>query len=250
MRCRVSGFWVEAKRATGDDGAGPVKWSNNSVEATSDSSAPATHAAQSSPQTGPKAFDGMPVDQLIEEFDMSIQKDEEILLLKTQLADAQAEARVFLMVLIAQNLGVGKMAICRCQGRAKCEDCEDARGVQGQLSWAVKSIWQGGKNNPFCRAGDFRHNKWRGCWESRKEKVSKLSIEYDEELEVRQSFGDVVKCALARGKAEAVEELHERRLLTVPAAQVPGYNQKAYEELVAAMEADEKLLVAVLISHR
>ncbi|GJZ48057.1 hypothetical protein Tco_0601889 [Tanacetum coccineum] len=32
-------------------------------------------------------------------------------------------------------------------------------------------------------------------------------------------FGDVVKCALARGKAEAVEELHERRLLTVPAAQ-------------------------------
>ncbi|GKC07078.1 hypothetical protein Tco_0998688, partial [Tanacetum coccineum] len=32
---------------------------------------------------------------------------------------------------------------------------------------------------------------------------------------------DVVKCALARGKAEAVEELHERRLLTVPAAQVP-----------------------------
>ncbi|GJZ60022.1 hypothetical protein Tco_0615838 [Tanacetum coccineum] len=58
-----------------------------------------------------------------------------------------------------------------------------------------------------------------------------------ESQEVRQSFGDVVKCALARGKAEAVEELHERRLLTVPAAQVPGYNQKAYEELVAAMEA-------------
>ncbi|GJR31325.1 hypothetical protein Tco_1107557 [Tanacetum coccineum] len=55
--------------------------------------------------------------------------------------------------------------------------------------------------------------------------------------EVRQSFGDVVKCALARGKAEAVEELHEKKLLTVPAAQVPGYNQNAYEELVAAMEA-------------
>ncbi|GJV80586.1 hypothetical protein Tco_1516456 [Tanacetum coccineum] len=61
-----------------------------------------------------------------------------------------------------------------------------------------------------------------------------------------QSFGDVVKCALARGKAEAVEELHERRLLTVPAAQVPGYNQKAYEELVAAMEA-MKLLKELLI---
>ncbi|GKG52734.1 hypothetical protein Tco_0549846, partial [Tanacetum coccineum] len=35
----------------------------------------------------------------------------------------------------------------------------------------------------------------------------------------------------------AVEELHEKKLLTVPTAQVPGYNQKAYEELVTAMEA-------------
>ncbi|GKD43887.1 hypothetical protein Tco_1268532, partial [Tanacetum coccineum] len=58
-----------------------------------------------------------------------------------------------------------------------------------------------------------------------------------ESQEVKQSFGDVVKCALARGKAEAVEELHEKKLLTVPAAQVPRYNDKAYEELVAAMEA-------------
>ncbi|GJU07091.1 hypothetical protein Tco_1123521 [Tanacetum coccineum] len=55
------------------------------VEATSDSSAPVTHAGQSPPQTspltaddisrrdretGPKAFEGMPVDQLMEEFDM------------------------------------------------------------------------------------------------------------------------------------------------------------------------------------
>ncbi|GKF60261.1 hypothetical protein Tco_0177047, partial [Tanacetum coccineum] len=84
------------------------------VEATSDTSAPVAHAVQSPPQTGPKAFEGMPVDQLMEEFDMvtaqqaalvaqlrarfasersqSVQKDEEILLLKTQLADAQAEA--------------------------------------------------------------------------------------------------------------------------------------------------------------
>ncbi|GKG61611.1 hypothetical protein Tco_0621320, partial [Tanacetum coccineum] len=45
-----------------------------------------------------------------------------------------------------------------------------------------------------------------------------------ESQEVKQSFGDIVKCALARGKAKAVEELHERKLLTVPAAQVPGYN--------------------------
>nr|GFD50081.1 hypothetical protein [Tanacetum cinerariifolium] len=57
-----------------------------------------------------------------------------------------------------------------------------------------------------------------------------------ESQKVKQSFGDVVKCALTRGRAEAVEELHENKLLTVPAAQVPRYNKDAYEELVAAME--------------
>ena len=45
-----------------------------------------------------------------------------------------------------------------------------------------------------------------------------------------------MKCALARGKAEVVEELHFQKLLTVPVEQVPGYNKDAYEELVAAME--------------
>ena len=57
-----------------------------------------------------------------------------------------------------------------------------------------------------------------------------------ESQEVRESFGDVVRCALARGKAEAVEELYENKMLTAPIAQVPGYNENAYVELVAAME--------------
>ena len=57
-----------------------------------------------------------------------------------------------------------------------------------------------------------------------------------ESSEVKNAFGDVVKCALGRGKAEAVEELHEQGLLTVPAVQVPGYNAETYDELVAAME--------------
>ncbi|GJV28802.1 hypothetical protein Tco_1385250 [Tanacetum coccineum] len=280
---------LKRKRATGDDGAGPSKRVRHlslglststeeetpdasptlaakevtetpppNVEATSDSSAPVTHAAQSPPQTGPKAFEGMPVDQLMGEFDMVtaqqaalvaqlrarfsnersqiIQKDEEILLLRTQLADAQAEAESARSY--AQNLAEEKMAL----------------------------LVKGGKNNHFAGLDDFRQ-KVEGLLEKQEEKLRKLSIEYDEELyphmlstiaerrwlishglrlaamstlesqEVRQSFGDVVKCALARGKAEAVEELHEKRLLTVPAAQVPGYNQKAYEELVAAMEA-------------
>ncbi|GKE55119.1 hypothetical protein Tco_1490275, partial [Tanacetum coccineum] len=82
-----------------------------SVEATSDSQASpltADDISRRDRETGPKAFEGMPVDQLMEEFDMvtaqqaalvaqlrarfssersqSVQKDEEILLLKTQLA--------------------------------------------------------------------------------------------------------------------------------------------------------------------
>ncbi|GJY11779.1 hypothetical protein Tco_0381088, partial [Tanacetum coccineum] len=251
------------------------------VEATSDSSAPVTHAAPSPPQTGPKAFEGMPVDQLMEEFDMvtaqqaalvaqlrarfanersqSIQRDEEILLLKTQLADAQAEAESSRSY--AQNLAEEKMALL-----VKVEqERADAAEYKASCHWAVKYL-EGGKNNHFAGLDDFRQ-KVEGLLEKQEEKLRKLSIEYDEELyphmlstiaerrwlishglrlaamstlesqEVRQSFGDVVKCALARGKAEAVEELHEKRLLTVPAAQVPGYNQKAYEELVAAMEA-------------
>ncbi|GJU43631.1 hypothetical protein Tco_1200897 [Tanacetum coccineum] len=303
---------LKRKRATGDDGAGPSKRVRHfslglststeeetpgasptlaakevtetpppNVEATSDSSAPVTHAAPSPPQTGPKAFEGMPVDQLMEEFDMVtaqqaalvaqlrarfsnersqiIQKDEEILLLKTQLADAQAEAESSRSY--AQNLAEEKMALL-----VKVEqERADAAEYKASCHWAVKYL-EGGKNNHFAGLDDFRQ-KVEGLLEKQEEKLRKLSIEYDEELyphmlstiaerrwlishglrlaamstlesqEVRQSFGDVVKCALARGKAEAVEELHEKKLLTVPAAQVPGYNQKAYEELVAAMEA-------------
>ncbi|GKA07336.1 hypothetical protein Tco_0686560 [Tanacetum coccineum] len=116
----------------------------------------------------------------------------------------------------------------------------DAAEYKASCHWAIKYL-EGGKNNHFARLDDFRQ-KVEGLLEKQEEKLRKLSIEYDEELtlesqEVRQSFGDVVKCALARGKAEVVEELHEKKLLTVPAAQAPGYNEKAYEELVAAMEA-------------
>ena len=54
--------------------------------------------------------------------------------------------------------------------------------------------------------------------------------------EVKDAFGDVVNCALARGKAHAIEELCESKLLEVPNVQVPGYNAGAYGELKAAME--------------
>ncbi|GKA84429.1 hypothetical protein Tco_0806024 [Tanacetum coccineum] len=244
------------------------------VEATSDSSAPGTRAGQSPPQTspvtaddisrrdretGPKVFEGMPVDQLMGEFDMvtaqqaalvaqlrarfasersqSVQKDEEILLLKTQLADAQAEAESSRAH--AQKLAEEKMALLVKveQERANSAD------YKASCHWAVKYL-EGGKNNHFAGLDEFRQ-RMEGLLEKQKEKLRKLSIEYDEELyphmlsaiaerrwlishglrlaamstlesqEVKQSFGDVVKCALARGKAEAVEELHEKKLLTL-----------------------------------
>ncbi|GJV27952.1 hypothetical protein Tco_1384400 [Tanacetum coccineum] len=277
---------LKRKRATNDDGAGPSKRVRPVSLVSRRLAIPLRRCVamvvQSPPQTnpltaddisrrgretGPKAFEGMPVDQLMEELDMvtaqqaalvaqlrarlsrergqSVQKDEEILLLKTQLADAQAEARFLFSE--------------REQERA------DSADYKASCHWAVKYL-EGGKNNHFAGLDDFRQ-RVEGLLEKQEEKLRKLSIEYDEELyphmlsaiaerrwlishglrlaamstlesqEVKQSFGDVVKCALARGKAEAVEELHEKKLLTVPAAQVPGYNHNAYEELVAAMEA-------------
>ena len=41
-----------------------------------------------------------------------------------------------------------------------------------------------------------------------------------ESQEVVEAFGNVLQCALARGKAEAMEELHNGKLLKVPLAEV------------------------------
>ena len=57
-----------------------------------------------------------------------------------------------------------------------------------------------------------------------------------ESQEVVEAFGNIVQCALARGKAEAIEELCESKVLPMPVTQVPGYNGDAFAELVAAME--------------
>ncbi|GJZ65483.1 hypothetical protein Tco_0622179 [Tanacetum coccineum] len=280
---------TERRRATGDDGAGPSKrvrhvslgLSASTEEETPDASP--TLAAKEVTEMPPPNVEATSDSSapLMEEFDMvtaqqaalvaqlrarfsnersqSIQKDEEILLLKTQLADAQAEAESSRSY--AQNLAEEKMALL-----VKVEqERADAAEYKASCHWAVKYL-EGGKNNHFAGLDEFRQ-RVEGLLEKQEEKLRKLSIEYDEELyphmlsaiaerrwlishglrlaamntlesqEVKQSFGDVVKCALARGKAKAVEELHEKRLLTVPAAQVPGYNDKAYEELVAAMEA-------------
>ena len=57
-----------------------------------------------------------------------------------------------------------------------------------------------------------------------------------ESPEVVEAFGKVVECAMPRGKAQAVEELHEGGLLTVPLAGVPGYRTDTFDELVKAIE--------------
>ena len=57
-----------------------------------------------------------------------------------------------------------------------------------------------------------------------------------ESPDVVGAFGKVVECAVARGKAQAMEEMAESHLLTVPLAEVPRYKVDAFEELVKAME--------------
>ncbi|GKE93136.1 hypothetical protein Tco_1574231, partial [Tanacetum coccineum] len=237
------------------------------VEATSVSSTSVTHAVQSPPltslvtaddisrrdqETGPKAFEGMPVDQLMDEFDMvtaqqaalveqlrarfssehsqSVQKDEEIMMLKAQLADAQAEAESSRSY--AQKLAEEKMALLVKVEKERANSAD----YKASCHWVVKYL-EGSKNNHFAGLDEFR-KRVEELLEKQEGKLRKLSIEYDEELyphmlsaiaerrwlishglrlaamgalesqEVKQSFGDVVMCALARGKAEAVEELH------------------------------------------
>ena len=57
-----------------------------------------------------------------------------------------------------------------------------------------------------------------------------------ESQEVTGDFGKAVQFAYEHGKAQAVEELCEQKVIPVPAAEVPGYNPGAYGDLVTAME--------------
>ena len=107
----------------------------------------------------------------------------------------------------------------------------DATQYKTNCLWALKYL-EGTKDSHFAQLEDFR-NKVEGFLQRHEDKLRKLSIEYDEELyphmvasiaerrwlishglrlaamgtveseEVRAKFGDVVTCALARGKSEA-----------------------------------------------
>ena len=246
----------------------------------------AAHTGQSPPKVSLpqvdeplKACEDVPIEQLIEELSLAAarqaslvvqlkakyagegssiaQKDEEIALLKAQLANAHAE--VELRNAYAEKLADERMSLFAQvnQERAAFDQ------YKSSCLWGLKYAEQN-KSKHFSQLEEFRKSVGDAL-EKQEEKLRKLSLEYDEELyphlvssiaerrwlishglrlaalstlesqEVREAFGNVVQCALARGKAEAVEELHESQMLTVPIAQVPGYNGDTYAELVAAM---------------
>lgn len=188
----------------------------------------------------------------------SAQKDEEIALLKAQLASAHAAVES--KNAYAKKLADEKMSLFvqMSQERSAFDQ------YKSTCLWGLKYMEQN-KSKHFYQLDEFRKTV-EDALEKQEGELRKLSIEYDEELyphlvssiaecrwlishalrlaalstlesqEVIEAFGNVVQCALARGKAEAVEELHESQMLTVPIAQVPGYNGDTYAELVAAME--------------
>ena len=159
----------------------------------------------------------------------SAQKDEEIALLKAQLASAHAEVES--TNLYAQKLAEEKMSLLARVSQERTAFTE----YKATCLWVLKYMEQN-KNEHFSRLDDFR-KAVEDALEKQEGKLRKLSIKYDEELyphlvlsiaerrwlishglrlaalstlefqEVREAFGDVVQCALARGKAEAVEEL-------------------------------------------
>ncbi|GJR06988.1 hypothetical protein Tco_0529972 [Tanacetum coccineum] len=166
---------------------------------------------------------------------MSVQKDEEDSLQKTQLADAQL--RPILRGPLCTEAYRSKIHCCQGGNNNHLLGLDDFRQRVERLLEAVGEVTQTSYVSirsyyPLTCCPAIAERRWLISHGLRLAAMSTL-----ESQEVKQSFGDVVKCALARGKAEAVEELHEKKLLTVPAAQVPGYNHNAYEELVAAMEA-------------
>ncbi|GJT95377.1 hypothetical protein Tco_1090895 [Tanacetum coccineum] len=163
-------------------------------------------------------LDEMPVDQLMDELNI------------VQLADARIEAE-------SANSYAHKLAEEKMSLLVKV-DQERAGYTDYKTSclWVLKYL-ERAKEKHFAMLDDFRQKveelleKWLISHGLRLATMCSL-----ESQEVKQVFRDVVKCALARGKAEAVEELHEQKLLTVPAKQVPGYNKDTYKELIASME--------------
>ncbi|GJR91522.1 hypothetical protein Tco_0215533 [Tanacetum coccineum] len=196
--------------------------------------------------------------EVANERSQSIQKDEEILLLKAQLVDAQAEAESSRSY--AQHLAEEKMALL-VKVEQRRRGCYENTRRFVTTDWAVKYIG-GGKNNHFCGLDDFRH-KVEGLLEKQRISYASCSIEYTGavpshvgqrllsqvalkpwflRLAAMSTLESQEVQAVIRGCREVVPWLvgrrsggrncMKRRLLTCPAASVPGYNQKAMRSLV------------------
>ena len=170
----------------------------------------------------------------------SAQKDEEIALPRAQLASAHAAVES--TYVYSKKLADERISLL---AQVKQERLAFDQ-YKSSCLWGLKYMEQN-KSKHFSQLDEFRKTV-EDALEKQEGKLRKLSIEYDEELyphlvssfaerkwlishglrlaalstlesqEVRESFGDVVQCALAHGKAEAVEELHENQMLTVPIA--------------------------------
>ncbi|GJZ28305.1 hypothetical protein Tco_0572952 [Tanacetum coccineum] len=184
---------LKRKRATSDDGAGTSKrvrhvslgGSTSTEEETPD--APPTLAAKEVTETPPPKV---------------YRRNEEILLLKTQLADAQAEAESSRSYV--QKLAEEKMALL------------------------VKVEQERGKNGTACQGRARAHEEWRSCWERQEAKLRNSvigSMMRSFTLTCCPAIAERM-CALARGTAEAVEECMKKKLLTVPcrSAHTPPYD--------------------------
>ncbi|GJU73960.1 hypothetical protein Tco_1265365 [Tanacetum coccineum] len=186
---------LKRKRATSDDGAGTSKRvrhvslgvyhrlrrktplfhprSARSVEATSDSSAPVTHVVQSSPQTGPLTADDISRRdretaktsagaqlraRFSSERSQSVQKDEEILLLKAEAESSRS---------YAQKLAEEKMALLVKveQERANSAD------YKASCHWAVKYL-EGVRTTILLGWMSFAR-EWRSLWRAER-KLRKL----------------------------------------------------------------------------
>ncbi|GKA03733.1 hypothetical protein Tco_0676514 [Tanacetum coccineum] len=190
-----------------------------SVEAISDSSAPVTHAVQSPPQTSPltvmtyQGWDRVKVPMNLRALCSWICLWRSLLWSCVACRAGGAASRA--------KLAEEKMALLVKveQERANSAD------YKASCHWVVKYL-EGNKNNHFAGLDEFRQ-RVEELLEKQEEKLRKLSIEYDGELyphmlfaiterkwlishglclaamsalesqEVKQSFGDVVKCALA-----------------------------------------------------
>ncbi|GJT00192.1 hypothetical protein Tco_0821361 [Tanacetum coccineum] len=193
-------LWVETQGgATGDDGAGGHRQrvvrslSIGSMHCRGTSGflcAGGEHATPVPPQTGPKAFEGMPVDQLMEEFDMVTAWQD------ARVAHSESKAEAESSRSYAQNLDLRKNDLLVNVEQGVARDVLS----QGKLSMGCCFATRVGGG---------------GLLEKQEEKVEQSSIEYDEELYPH------MLSAIAERRRKRMEELHENEVMKLLGSKKP-----------------------------